>query len=300
MREIVVGVDDSTASERALDRALLEAEVSGRPLRVVHAWTTPVWIGGVPGFGYNALASSEDSERYAKELVEEILKKGLARRVSDAAVDVRTEVVEGDPGRVLVEASQEAAVVVVGGRGHGYVKSALLGSATAFVLHHASSPVMVVPDPGSPAAAFQRVVVGVDGSPASRAALRWGLEAARRQGCQLLALHAWLLTTTPGRQPMQFVPALSEYETEARDWLVGEVADALPDRHGVDVQTELQHSSAAAALMDKAGPDDLLVVGSRGRGGFASLVLGSVATQCARHARGVVVVVRAEHDRLDR
>ena len=294
-RPIVVGVDDSSASERALDRALLEAETSGRPLHVVHAWSVPVWVGGVPGFGYNALASSADSERYAGELVEELVRKAMSRRTSDAAVTVRTEAVQGEPGRVLVDSSREAALVVVGGRGLGYVRSALVGSATAYVLHHAACPVMVVPEPGTPAAPYRRVVVGVDGSPSSRAAMRWGLEAARRQGCPLLALHAWLLTTVPEQPPMQYVPALSEYETEAGSWLEREVAEVLPERYGVDVRTHLTYSTASAALLDEAGPDDLLVLGSRGRGGFASLVLGSVATQCSQHARGVVVVVRPEH-----
>ena len=299
MSEIVVGVDQSVASERALDRALLEAESTGRPLRVVHAWTTPVWMGGVPGFGYNILASPVDSERFAKELVDEVVPKGMGRRTTEAPVTVHTEVKEGAPGPVLVSVSQHAALVVVGGRGQGYLKSALLGSATAYVLHHATCPVMVVPDAGAPAGRFQRVIVGVDGSPSSRSALRWGLDAARRQSCPLIAMHAWLLTTLPGRPPMHFVPELSEYESEAHEWLEKEVAEVLPESSGVDVRIELSHSTAAWGLMDKAGPDDLLVLGSRGRGGFASLVLGSVAMQCSQHARGVVVVVRAEQERLD-
>ena len=298
MREIVVGVDASVASGRALDQALLEAQSSGRHLLVVHAWTTPVWMGGVPGFGYDVLASPADSERIARELVDKVLAAGLSRRTSDVAVAVRAGVQEGDPRRVLTDASRDAALLVVGGRGHGTVKSALLGSATAHALHHAQCPVMIVRESRA-AGPFQRVIVGVDGSPSSRTALRWGLDAARRQGCPLIALHAWLITTLPGRPPMQFVPALSEYETEAREWLEQEVTATLPDGHGVDVRIELSHSSPVWALLDKAHPDDLLVLGSRGRGGFARLVLGSVATQCSQHARSAVVVVRADQERLD-
>lgn len=299
MREIVVGVESSVASERALDRALLEAETSGRPLRLVHAWTTPVWVGGVPGFGSTVLAASTDNKGLATQLADELLSKGMSRRTSDTPLTVHTDVHEGDPGRVLVRISEEAGLVVVGGRGRGYVKSALLGSTTAYVLHHAQCPVMIVSESGPPAGPFHRVIVGVDGSPSSRSALRWGLHEARLAGCPLIALHAWLLSTLPGRPPMQYVPALAEYEAEAREWLEQEIAATLPDTHGVDIRPELSHSSAAWALMDKAQPDDLLVLGSRGHGGFASLVLGSVATQCSMHARGVVTVVRAEQERLD-
>lgn len=299
MQDIVVGVDDSVASERALDRALLEAASSGRHLLVVHAWTSPVWMGGIPGFGYDILASSTEAERAARQLVDEVLAAGLRRRPSDVAVTVRTEIQEGEPGSVLVQAAKDAGLLVVGGRGQGAVKSALLGSATAYVLHHAQCPVMIVPERAGLARPFARVIVGVDGSAGSRSALRWGLDAARRQGCVVIALHAWLITTLPGRPPMQFVPALSEYETEAREWLEQETAETLPQPSGVDVRTELSHSSPVWALLDKAGPEDLLVLGSRGRGGFVSLILGSVATQCSQYARAVVVVVRGDQERLD-
>ena len=98
---------------------------------------------------------------------------------------------------------------------------------------------------------------------------------------------------------LQFGPALAEYETDAQPWLEQEVAATLADTGGVEVRTELSHSGGAWALLDKAGPDDLLVIGSRGHGGFASLIVGSVATQCSRHAQGALVVVRAEQERLD-
>lgn len=299
MRDIVVGVDGSAASERALDRALLEAETSGRPVRVVHGWTTPIWSGGVPGFAPNILASPQDSERYAHELVDEALAKGLSRRTSEAPLSTQAEVREGDGSRVLVKAGADAGLVVLGGRGHGQLAGALLGSTTNYVLHHATCPVMVVPEPGAPPGRFQQVVVGVDGSPSSRSALTWALDAARRHDCPLVAMHAWQVSTIPGWPPATYVPPPAHQDVEAMAWLQGEVATVLGSDPGVAVRTELAHSTPAAALMDKAGPEDLLVVGSRGRGGFATLVLGSVATQCARYARGVVTVVRSGQRHLE-
>lgn len=299
MREIVVGVDGSPASASALDHAVLEARATDRPLRVVHGWTTPVWMGGIPGFGYNVLATRDDSARHAAQVLDQQLEALRTRLPESADVKVLHETLEGDAKRVLVEASQDAGLLVVGGHGDGLVRGALLGSVTNHVLHHATCPVMVVPDPGSPSRVVQRVIVGVDGSTASRSAMRWALEAAQRHTCPLICLHSWLLTSLPGRPPMHYVPSLREYETEAQQWLDQEICDALPDRSGVDVRAELSHSAQSWGLLDKAGPDDLLVLGSRGRGGFAELLLGSVVRQCAEHARGVLVVVRAGQERLE-
>jgi nucleotide-binding universal stress UspA family protein len=269
-REIVVGVDNSAASGRALDRALWETQDLDRPLQVVHAWSTPISAVGFGGVAY--LPPVDDEQELASHLVNDLLAKALARCGSQRPLEVRAQAVQGDPARTLLSVGKDAALIIVGGRGHGYVSSALLGSVTSFVLHHASGPVMVVPEQGPPAGRFGKVVVGVDGSPGSAAALRWGIDAARREDCPLIALHAGDATQT---------------------W------PDLPEHHGVDVTSTTVPGPAAAALMAAAQDGDLLVTGSRGRGGFASLVLGSVATQCVQHSRSVVVVVKAEQDRLD-
>lgn len=297
MKDIVVGVNDSAASAHALDRALLESQLCGASVRAVTAWTTPVWMGGVPGFAYNVLASPEDSERAAHDVVDEALMKASARRgTNDATVSARAEAQEGDAGRVLVRLARDADLVVLG-TGRKSVRAAVLGSTTSYVLHHATSPVMVVPADAPTAEPFQRVVVGVDGSANSRAALRWGRRAARRHDCPMVAVHAW-------RYHGLGSPATSrgygEHEAEARAWLERELVATLPEEPSGHVRAQLLMSSPTAALLDIAGPEDLLVVGSRGSGGFATLLLGSVALQCAQHARGALAVVRPEQDDLDR
>ncbi len=271
-REIVVGVDDSAASRRALDRALWETQDLDRPLQVVHVWSTPISATGFGGIGYVPMPPTEESEAAASLLVNDLLAKALARCGSQRMLEVRAQALRGDPGRTLLSTGKEAALIIVGGRGHGALASALLGSVTSFVLHHAHGPVMIVPEQGPPAGRFGKVVVGVDGSAGSQAALRWAVDAARREDCPLLALHAGDARQT---------------------W------PDLPEHDGVDVTSTTVPGPAAAALMAAADEDDLLVTGSRGRGGFASLVLGSVASQCAQHARSVVVVVKADEDRLD-
>ena len=300
MPAILIGVDDSSASARALDQALIEAETSARPLHCLNAWRVAVWAGGTPGMGYSILPPSVDTAGAASDLAHELLAQGLRRRTSPVPVTATAEAIEGDPGRVLVQAASDAGLVVVGSRGHGYVTGALLGSTTAYVLHHSRCPVMIVPDTDvQPDTRPLRVVVGMDGDAYSRSALHWGLDAARRHRCPLLVLHTWLMTMPPELADLPFAAATPDYETAAHAWLRTEIAQAGGGPQEFEVKTEVRHGTPAGILLDASGPDDLLVVGSRGRGGFASLVLGSVATQCSQHARGTIVVVRAGQERLD-
>lgn len=299
MKDVVVGLDGSDESSKALDYAVAEARTSGRGVLAVHAWTTPVWVGGIPGFGYNALASPEDSKQFATELVDHQVEQFHARTPSEATTPLRSLTVQGDAKHALVEASKDAALVVVGSRGVGQVHGLLLGSVAQHLLFHAVCPVMLVPIHAAKPGSVRRVVVGADGSAASRSAMHWALDSARRHECPLVVVHSWLLTTLPSQPSVHIVPSLREYETEAEVWLEKELDEVLPDRDGVEVTTELSYSSAPIALREATGPDDQLVVGNRGRGGFARLLLGSVASQCAHYAKGVIVVVRAGEERCE-
>lgn len=298
MREVVVGVDGSEVSERAVDRALFEAETTGRRVRLVHVRNASAFLAGGSELAFVDASALERDEQFAQELVAEVLASGLDRRTSGVELQALGEVQEGDPGRQLVGAATQAGLVVVGGHGRGGFAGALLGSSTGYVLHHADCPVMVVPQTAS-AGPFRRIVVGVDGSAASRSALRWGLDAARRSGCGLVALYAWRTDSLPAHPPMEFMTPAAQYEAAAGTWLERELAEALPEPGGVDVQQRLVHQLPSWGLLEQTGPQDLLVVGSRGLGGFSRLLLGSVATQCTQHASSAVVVVRADQERLD-
>ena len=292
MKDIIVGVDTSTSSEHALDRALLEAERTGCNVRIVHAWTTPVWVGtaGMAGFAM-PMPALKESRDFAQTIVEELLAKAMSRRGSDSVIEVTTQIEEGDPARVLSRLSTDASLLVIGGSGHGQLASALLGSATTYVLHHAACPVMVVAQ-STQVQPFTRVVVGVDGSPSSRNALQWGLQAARSLNIPLVAVHAWLIHSAPGLMPYASPPVGATYEQDAQGWLDTQLSQAMPADSVSTVVRRVPYGHSAGALLDEAGPDDLLVVGSRGHGGFSSLLLGSVAIQTATHARGSVVVIR--------
>ncbi len=138
------------------------------------------------------------------------------------------------------------------------------------------------------------IVVGVDGSDESKDALRWALDEARLRGCSLRAVHAWLypMVYGPGMAPPAFALPVEALRDEAKRVLEAAVEEVVPDEAGVELHQIVAEGPEASVLIDAAQDADLLVVGSRGRGGFTGLLLGSVSQQCASHARCPVVIVR--------
>lgn len=141
------------------------------------------------------------------------------------------------------------------------------------------------------------VVVGTDVSAGGRAALRFGCEEARRRGTPLHVVRAWTIHASPrpADVPFGIVPSLHEYEEAVRAELDLEVAEVLGSSildGDVVVHRHVVHGNAASALIEASKTADLVVVGSRGRGGFAGLLLGSVSEQVVRFAQCPVTVVR--------
>ena len=151
-------------------------------------------------------------------------------------------------------------------------------------------------------AAMGRIVVGVDGSPASVAALKFALEEARLRRATVLAVHAWVLPLfegVPGPFLLPVAPdppleqARSLLEAQAARVLDEAIAHVAAERPAdVEVVSKVVEAAPAAALLEAAEDAELLVVGSRGRGGFAGLLLGSVSQRCAQRATCPVVIVR--------
>lgn len=138
------------------------------------------------------------------------------------------------------------------------------------------------------------IVVGVDGSPESKAALRWAIDEANLRSGGVLALYAWAYPTLGGSFVPAEEPALYEgrlLQTAAEELLDGVVSEI--ERGGrVQVRRLVVEGDAAEALVDASEDADLLVVGSRGLGGVSGLLLGSVSGRCAREAACPVVIVR--------
>jgi nucleotide-binding universal stress UspA family protein len=150
------------------------------------------------------------------------------------------------------------------------------------------------------------IVVGVDGSPGSLVALRFALAEARLRDATVGAVHAWVFPLVEAPEPFlleypgpqvdtlaQVTAVLALQSEERLDRVLQEVA---PEAEGVEVERRVTEGNAAAVLMEASKDADLLVVGSRGLGGFSRLLLGSVSRQCVSHASCPVVVVPSPHD----
>ena len=138
------------------------------------------------------------------------------------------------------------------------------------------------------------IVVGIDGSDESKAALRWAVGEARLRDAGVTVVHAWTLPTyiVLGVAPGAMIdPALLREAAEER--AAKEIHEVIGDAKDVHIESKAVEATAARALIEEADGADLLVVGSRGHGGFAGLMLGSVSQQCAAHGPCPVVIVRS-------
>ena len=137
-----------------------------------------------------------------------------------------------------------------------------------------------------------RVVVGVDGSPGSLHALAWAGREAHLRNATLEVVAAWTYPTPVLLVPVApDPPAVKTLRKHARDMIDRAIEKVTDDVAGVNLEPRVLEGDPSAVLLDRAKEADLLVVGSRGLGGFRGLLLGSVSQQCAQHATSPVVVV---------
>jgi nucleotide-binding universal stress UspA family protein len=192
---VVVGVDGSPGSRAALVHAFTAAAQRGAELDVVSSYhVTLVWTGGSPLEVPGTEAIGVDTESRAGALVDDV-RRDLSTIGSPGvdAVDVRLVVSQGHAVAELLKRSEHADLLVVGSRGRGAMRSALLGSVALHCATHAPCPVVVV-HPMSSVAPSARVVVGVDGSAGSRAALVAALQEAGRTGAEVEVVATYFPT----------------------------------------------------------------------------------------------------------
>jgi nucleotide-binding universal stress UspA family protein len=286
-RTVVVGVDGSEPARRAVQWAAQEAVRRRLPLRVVTAFE---WLRGQP-IGHVGLGDSY------REIMHGVARRQLAEAVELAeqaqpALEVQSQLVVGFPIPVLTAVARQAELVVIGDRGLGGVTGLLLGSVAVALAAHAACPVVVVrgeaeaPDPSAP------VVVGVDGSPTSEAALAFAYEAASTRNVPLVAVHTWWdLLVDPTMAPLLDWDAIENDEREVLAERLAGWGEKYPD---VRVQRLVARDHPAHALVEQSLRAQLVVVGSRGRGNVAGLVLGSVSHAVLHRAHCPVAVVRPD------
>ena len=284
---VIVGVDGSSVSRVAVDWAARDAALRGTTLRLVHILTPPAVMAFPevpmpPGY-------LQWQEEEGRALLDTALKT-VEEAAGDSRIEVTTEMVAGPAVPVLADLSADAQMMVVGCRGRGAFARGLLGSITTGLVHHAKCPVAIIhdEDPLMPHPAQAPVVVGVDGSPSSDRAVAIAFEQASFRGVDLVAVHAWSdsgVFEFPGVDWSQ-LQALGE--TTLSERLAG-WQERYPD---VLVRRVVVADRPAHQLLEQAESAQLLVVGSRGRGGFAGMLLGSVSTAVIHGAKMPVIVSR--------
>ena len=266
---VVVGVDGSLESRAAVDLAGWEAYRRRRPLRLVHGYQPAA------GDGPPVVEVSDLGQRVRDRL------DGESDRICRRYPELRTvtTATAGDPGTVLVDQSATAALVVVGSRGLGSFYSGLPGSVAIRVATHSKAPAIVVRRP----ALRSRfgVVVGVDGSPGTAAAVEFAFDAAAARGTDLTAVCAW----TPGSDRR------ADLRHEA-DRMLAEAVAGWQDKYP---QVELIRRAVAdhnpvRALLEAVAHAELAVVGSSRAGEVA----GATVTGLIHHAETSVAIVPAE------
>lgn len=238
------------------------------------------------GLGTSA-ASPESMERIRQQCLTE-LRTAVASAVRDhPGVGFDEQAVPESPVERLLAEAAHADLLAVGQNGLGAVRDFLLGSVTGALLHESSCPVGVVP--AVLPERHGRIVVGVDSSEASSAALHWAIDEADRHEAELTVVHAWHYPYKLTIDGTARGSALSQVDAAL---VVDEAVELARARMAGDAIGRLVEASPAQALLDAGGAADMVVVGSRGRGGFRSMLLGSVAHAVAARASCPVVVVR--------
>ncbi|HMO12352.1 MAG TPA: universal stress protein [Actinotalea sp.] len=304
---VLVGVDGSPASLNAADWAAAYVQRHGGSLHLVCTYSVPTFAAAGLDGGYAAVDDS-----VLVDGAQAVLGEARAR-VEANGVPATVATASGDAAAVLVEMSSRARLAVVGTRGRGGFAERLLGTVSSALPAHAHCPTVVVPYRAPEAAdaiagqrmdvdhrwpvkrvvlPVRRIVVGVDGSPSAELALERAIAEAVAWGAELTAVAAVPVGTGAGL--LAWLPAAVDHESVLHDVAAGldvVVDRALAEHPGLMVRRHVLDGTGAALLTEFSTAVDLLVVGSRGRGGFTGLLLGSTSQAVLHHSACPVMVV---------
>jgi nucleotide-binding universal stress UspA family protein len=283
---VIVGIDGSEQALSAVRAAALEASHRNEPLHIVHAFIWPslhVNVGPVAG---------DLPETGLRHHAEDLLTEAAIEAEKAAPhVPVTTALIDGAATPVLLQESHRATLLVLGDRGLGGVSGLIVGSVAVHAAAHAGCPVLVIRGV-EPAAG--PVVVGVDGSEASRLAVGFAYQESAYRGAELVPVLAWNdsapIGSREGHAPRYLAASVEQAARRALSESLAGWQDRYPD---VVVRPELVHGHSRHALVERSRTAQLVVLGSHGRDTFKGLVLGSVSQTLLHHSACPVAVVRA-------
>jgi nucleotide-binding universal stress UspA family protein len=274
---IVVGITDAAASRRAVDWAAQRAAERRQPLELLAV------VGGATGaVGEGPIVEAALAEARVRAEVE-------ASRIA-GGLDVRTRVERGNPVTRLVEASEGAALLVIGSDYRGPGTKASRGAHGLRIAAGAHSPVVVVPD--FDVAGRSGVVVGVDGSPAGEKAVAFAAAEADRLREPLVAVSVWTPLEVPrnmGVYPAEYLENLAHLTEESQAISLAGLRSQYPD---LEIVPTVERGYPSQVINELAAKARLAVVGSHGRGALARFLLGSISQEVLAHLATVTAVVR--------
>jgi len=286
MGTFVVGIDGSDEAADALRWALALAGDEHR-VHAVTAWTYPVAVGGGLGYGAGMAPAIpyEEIEAGAKATLDDTV-SGVDAGVTELTSDT---VMSASPSGGLVEAAKDADLLVVGTRRHSTLDRVFIGSVAIQCAHHAPCPFVAVPS--SPPPVGDTIAVALDGSDSSPGALRWAASQAIARDLRLRVISVWeRIAWSRGSGVVQ--PDLTD-EDRALDLLREQVEQIVPDAADrIEYRPVHAEEQVASHLLDASEGAGMLVMGSRGRGGFRGLLLGSVSQRCLERSTIPVAIIR--------
>ena len=269
--QVFAGVDGSEGSRHSLDWAMREAAARAAVLQPVIVWQSRYDFGELPYIPVDEEKIAAGARERLDRMIAEVAGKGRAVRIDPL-------VLHGDPAQVLCARSAGAALLVVGSRGHGGFSGLMLGSVSIKCAHHSQCPLVIVPHrdraAGGNHGQVRRILAGVDGSDGSRRALGWAIDEAALHGAAVDAVTVW---HDPYGGDMEFEYQLPYFRRDeramfehARQQLARTIAETVAGHPAVPVSPHVLEGDPAQELCSRSADADLLVVGSRGHGRFAS------------------------------
>jgi nucleotide-binding universal stress UspA family protein len=316
---LVVGHDGSPDATRALAFAADLAESISAPLHIVRSWG----IDPDPSVAQLLLDESHTRDEIAAAMTDALVSDCAAVAKAHPALQIGYEATPGPAASVLCAASSDERMLVLGARGHGGLAGLLLGSVSDRCLHLSTRPVMIVPpldrrasktparaqlptdfeEAGAiPALAPGTILVAYDGSAHAEVALGEAFRLAEQTSAPVAVVQSWTFETAPAGAIWKdgAVSSLPDIANEVRAGLSDRVSGQSQQHPTVAVEYYAVLGQAAEVLVQLSETASVLVVGSRGLGGFRGLMMGSVSLHCAHRALCPVLVVPRAHDSDDR
>ena len=281
-KRIIVGYDRSADARAGARWALDEASRTGAMVEFFYAYEWPEWAPAASTVPAPAVWPDGETDRAIKGSLHEAV---AAARQSHPGVHTSISIVHASTALTLIDRSTHASLIVLGSRGHSAV-AGLLGSVSVAVSAHAHCPVIVVRGDAAPT---QPVVVGVDDSPAAHLALDFAVEQAVTRNVPLRVIRTWRPVTGIWVDSPMVTRTVTAEERRPLDDLVAGWRAKYPELE-ITAEAVVDHPANALALASTTA--QLLVLGSRGRGAFRGMLLGSVSQHLLHHSAWTVAVVR--------